>query len=303
MGDMEKPIYRHLADKKWRSYKRMVLMQRIEQMNIVPDIIPHIDPVVSTSLSFGRKRVQHGDFVLSNISERAPTLEIQPFDKGERLVTIAVVNPDIPDVGKDGFGYRCHFLACNIPISPTRTKVEFAKLDADRQVVMDWFPAFAQKGLPYQRMGIFVFEQGLYEDVGRQKAARKNVGKGIGEELDTLPSSISTNTDSETTADPLTSTLPVPPSATPTSQTSSTVLPMDSIRAQPRYTTRANFILRSFASKYNLHPVGVDLFRTQWDEGTAEVMQKAGVVGWDVEFRRKKVEPLPYKRLKAERYR
>lgn len=53
----------------------------------------------------------------------------------------------------------------------------------------------------------------------------------------------------------------------------------------------------------NSMPFGVHLFRTQWDDGTAGVMQRAGIPGWDVEFKRKRIDPLPYKRLKEERYR
>ena len=45
-GDMNKPIYRHLADLKWRSHSRQILMQRINQMDVVPDILPAVDPTV-----------------------------------------------------------------------------------------------------------------------------------------------------------------------------------------------------------------------------------------------------------------
>jgi len=38
------------------------------------------------------------------------------------------------------------------------------------------------------------------------------------------------------------------------------------------------------------------LFRTKWDEGTAGVMARAGIEGANVELKRVKVEPLPYKR-------
>ena len=263
---MTKPIYRHLADLSWRSYKRKLLIQRITQMTVVPDVLPAIDPIVSTSLSFGKKKVPHGDFVDSLISERAPDIVIQPYNPGERLVTIAVVNPDVPNVAKDGFDYRCHFLASNIRISPTDTFVSLGRLDPETQVILPWLPPYAQKGAPYQRMSVFVLEQPASE------------------------ASIATEPSDDTT-----------PTTTSSSRTHPLSLPP--IKASPRYTKRDNFILRSLVSKYRLHPVGVDLFRCRWDEGTQEVMQRAGVVGADVEFRRKRVEPLPYRRLKAERYR
>lgn len=252
-GDMTKPIYRHLADLKWRSYKRKILVQRITQMNVVPDVLPAVDPIYANTISFGprSKKIQHGDFVLSTLSEQAPTLHIQPFDKGKRLVTIAVVNPDVPDVEKDAFGARCHFLACNIEISPTDTLVKLGDLNTSTQVIQPWLPAFAQKGTPYQRMSIFILQQ---------------------------PASDDTTTVSQT-------------------------LDVPAIKEAGKYTERQSFLLRSFVDKYALKPVGVDLFRTLWDEGTADVMQRAGIVGWNVEFKRMKVEPLPYKRKSGERYR
>lgn len=285
-GDMNKPIYRHLSDLKWRTYKRKVLMQRITQMNVVPDILPHIDPIVSTSLSFGGKNIQHGDIVISSISEQAPVMEIQPYDKGDRYVTIAFVNPDVPNVSKDGFDYRCHFLASNIRISPTQTRVELANLDPETQIIQDWLPAYAQKGLPYQRMGIFILEQ---EEFAQDPA--------ILEETLSLQTKLATlyNVSAST---------PPNPAAEPAADSNlSSILPVPTIKSAGRYTARPGFILRSFSTKYNLKAVGVDMFRTQWDEGTAGVMQRADVPGWDVEFKRKRTEPLPYHRLKSERYR
>ena len=46
IGDMAKPIYRFLADRKWREYKRKIMVQRITQMNVVPDVVPTCDPVL-----------------------------------------------------------------------------------------------------------------------------------------------------------------------------------------------------------------------------------------------------------------
>jgi large subunit ribosomal protein L35 len=254
-GDMTKPIYRHLASKKWHAYKRLLLVQRITQMNVTPDVLPSIDPSVSTSLSFGKRKVPHGEIVDSRVSEIPPTLTIQPYDRGERLYTIAVIDPDIPNVTKDAFDYRCHFLAANIPISPTSTTVNFAALDRETQLLIPWLPPFSQKGLKYERLAIFILEQPRLD-----------------------------------------------PLAPVTSGQRSSELDVPGLK-RSRYAKRENFILRSLVGVKNLTPVGVDLFRTQWDEGTAGVMQRAGVVGWDVEFKRKRIEPLPYKRLGGGRYR
>lgn len=228
-------------------------MQRIEQMNVVPDVLPAIDPTVSTDIVFGTMKVQHGDIVPSKYSEMPPTIKIQPYDQGTRLVTLAVINADVPNVAKDAFDYRCHFLACNIPISPTQTVVNLAKLDKDSQIVLPWYPAFAQKGLDYQRLAICIMEQPANDD-------------------------------------------------TTSSGVRSQSLDVVAMKAG-KEAKRHNLTARAIVTRHRLQPVGIDLFRTKYDEHTAGVMERAGVAGADVEFKRKRIDPLPYKRMSTERYR
>ena len=134
-------------------------MQRVSQMYIVPDLLPHLDPTAEVKLGFGRHNVQPGDFVESQISEQPARLNVQVFDKGERLVSVAVVDPDVPDDEHDTFGSRCHFLAVNIPISPTSTSIQLAKLNETGNVVHSWLPPYAQKGSPYHRLAVFIVQQ------------------------------------------------------------------------------------------------------------------------------------------------
>ncbi len=55
---------------------------------------------------------------------------------------------------------------------------------------------------------------------------------------------------------------------------------------------RDGFNLRSFVSKTGVQPIGMSIFRSLWDEGTAGVMQRAGIEGADIEFKRKRVVAL-----------
>lgn len=247
---MNKPIYRHLADQKWRQYERRILMQRLETMHVVPDVLPSIDPTVATSIDFAH----HGEMVKSRESERPPVLQVQRYEKGEKLYTIAVINPDVPDVENDAFRSRAHFLACNIPLSPTKSTVRLGRLSMEKQVVIPWLPAYAQRGLPYQRMCVVVYEQ----------PAAEKPQPGSNE---------------------------VPPS-----------VPLD-VSVMKEKIDPERLDSRFLQSRHKLVPVGADMWRTQWDEGTAGVMKRAGVIGWDVEFKPKRIEPLPYRRLKGSRYR
>ena len=179
----------------------------------------------------------------SLISETAPRLNVQVFKKGERRVSIMVVDPDVPNVETDGFDSRCHFLAINIPISPTSTSVALSGLSEGTQVLRPWLPPHAQKGSPYHRMAIFVYEQ---------KDGRKLEAKTI--------ERISTGAQNE-------------------------------------------FRLSKFTRNFQDQPIGVHLFRTIWDENMAGVMQRAGIEGANMEFKRKRPEKLPYKKKDGARYR
>lgn len=71
LADMTKPVYRHLAEKKWRddgdldllvrrhplyyptvSILTSVQMERIHQMNVVPDVLPSLHPSLDLRLTF-----------------------------------------------------------------------------------------------------------------------------------------------------------------------------------------------------------------------------------------------------------
>ncbi|KAG5927967.1 hypothetical protein E4U42_001504 [Claviceps africana] len=171
LGDMNKPIYRALAEKKWRSYDYRLITQRIKQFSIVPDVLPKFEPTADVQLFFRQSKVAPGAVVDSLISERAPRLRVQVFDKGERLITVVVLDSDVPDVESDGFSKRCHYLAANVPLSPTDTSLPLSKVVAENQLAVPWLPAFSQKGAPYHRMGIFLLEQkpGQEVDVSKLK--------------------------------------------------------------------------------------------------------------------------------------
>ena len=202
-------------------------------MKVVPDVVPNCDPEVDIRMFFNRRPVSPGDYVDSAVSEHPMQLAVQSFARGERLLTIAVMDPDVPNVETDLFDSRCHFLATNISITPTTPHISFAEL-ADPHIVFPWLPPHAQKGSPYHRMSIVVLE---HKD-------------NIPIEKDVLAGMFS----------------------------------------------RETLKIRSLLTRYAFKPIGAALFRTKWDDSMAEVMARAGLEGANVELKRKKVEPLPYKR-------
>ena len=206
--------------------------QRITQMAVVPDILSHLDLTADVRLGFKRHNVQPGDVVDSRVSEIPPKLSVQVFDKGERMVSVVVIDPDVPDLDNDSFYHRCHYFAANVPISPTSTSVPLSFLSPESQVLLPWLPPHAQKGSPYHRLAVLVLQQ--------------------------------------------------PPGE-------AAMLPMR------HDLDRERFNIRSYQNTYHLKPIGAFLFRTQWDEGTAEVMARVGLPGADIELKRRRIEPLKKK--------
>jgi large subunit ribosomal protein L35 len=89
---MQKPVYRFLLNRKWREYRRPILMQRLTQMHVVPDLLPQIDPVVDVQVRFQGKDVQPGAYVESLQSETPPTFKVFAFEAGQMLCTVAIVD-------------------------------------------------------------------------------------------------------------------------------------------------------------------------------------------------------------------
>lgn len=226
---MSKPIYRYLADKKWRSFQRLMIVQRINQLNIVPDVLPHFEPTAEVKMAFRTRPVQPGEFIDSRVSEVPPRLQVQAFDKGERLVTIVVVDSDVPLLENDNFTTRCHYLAMNIPLSPSETSLPLS-FATEKQLVHSWLPPFAQMGSPYHRYSVFVLEQ-------------------------------------------------------PADKT------FDIAEMQSKV-LRDGFKLRSFVDKFHVKPIGMNIFRSIWDEGTAGVMNRNGIEGANVQFKRFRIPAL-----------
>ncbi|KAK3945055.1 phosphatidylethanolamine-binding protein [Diplogelasinospora grovesii] len=243
MGDMNKPIYRYLAENRWRGMDYKIITQRIEQFNVVPDILPKFDPTMDVQLSFRGSKAAPGTILDSRLTETPPTLRMQVFDAGERLLSVVVMDADVPDPMSDGFKRRCHFLAANIPWDPTKKTLSLHRFGAtptgaaptpstsEGDLAVPWLPAFAQKGSPYHRMNVFVLEQSGPLDTAKLKELYDGAG-------------------------------------------------------------RDSFSIKSFRDKFNARPVGFNLFRSVWDEGTAGVMQRHGIPGADVEFKRQRVYSL-----------
>ena len=263
-GDLSRPIYRHLAKQKWLSRRYLILKQRLSQMHVYPDVLAPFEIQYDVGVSFGRKEIEPGVFVHSAMSEQPPRLYIQPFDKGERYVSVIIMDPDVPNIETDSFDQRCHFMAVNVPIGPTNTRVSITELmgaiDMEKKgegesyeskeqetaiveqpkrkagdVIHPWLPPYVQKGSPYHRFCVIVLQHNRQLDPSTVKE---------GSQFDKPEKDVNVN---------------------------------------------------SIRKKFGMRPVGGFLWRTGWDSGTDALMERLGTQGISEELKRKRIEPLPYK--------
>ncbi|ORY71956.1 phosphatidylethanolamine-binding protein [Pseudomassariella vexata] len=159
LGDMNKPIYRFLAQRKWKGYPFRHVTQRIQQLNIVPDVLPKFEPTADVQLFFRRTKVETGEILNSLKTEVPPRLKVQVFDAGERLVSVVVMDSDVPNAETDSFERRCHYLAANVPIAPAQQSLPLGRVNQKTQLAVPYLPAFSQKGAPYHRLSVWVLQQ------------------------------------------------------------------------------------------------------------------------------------------------
>lgn len=254
LGDLSKPIYRHFAHEKWLSMSYKILAQRVKQFHIVPDVFAKFDPQMDVQLSFRGYKINPGETVDSLVSEAPPNLRVQVFDNKERLVTVVVLDSDVPYTEKDAFGSRLHFMAANVPLSCATKNISLGRLskaDANKEgekegeqeggqhLAVPWLPPTSQEGAPYHRLSVWILEQ---KDGQR----------------------------------------------------------LDVAKLREAYSGRDSFNLRAFRGDHKVSPFGFNIFRTEWDEGTPKVMERHGIPGAEVVFRRKRVHSLqPPKKLRG----
>lgn len=102
--DMSKPYYRYLAEKDFlRGGRKDKLLERLHQMNVVPDVVPPFTPSVELVLDFPKdeqaegesavRPVIAGSFVRPGLSFDKPSIGIKIFDGRESLYSLLIVDP------------------------------------------------------------------------------------------------------------------------------------------------------------------------------------------------------------------
>ncbi|KAG0173172.1 hypothetical protein DFQ28_010853 [Apophysomyces sp. BC1034] len=154
--DMAQPVYRYLTQKQFEKAPRSQLLERVTQMNVIPDLVaPGFDPKVQINIHLGEEEqpVEPGVFVKPEKTVNVPKINVSNFHTDTRLYTLMFVDPDSPDVVNQSYQQHCHWLITNVPLSATQSIV------AGGDTVLDYVPPHPQKGTKYHRYTLIAYEQ------------------------------------------------------------------------------------------------------------------------------------------------
>ncbi|KPV74569.1 uncharacterized protein RHOBADRAFT_45059 [Rhodotorula graminis WP1] len=156
-GDFSKPVYRHLAERAWRNDGDLaILMQRVTQMHVTPDLLPEIKPVADVRLTVAGSTIEPGSYTKPADTRQALDVSVQVYHAEERLYTLLVVDPDVPDEFNQTFSTFAHLLIPNIPLSATSSSpLDLSSLSS----TLSYVPPHPQNGTPYHRYTVLLLEQ------------------------------------------------------------------------------------------------------------------------------------------------
>ncbi|GAA5908745.1 hypothetical protein JCM6882_008194 [Rhodosporidiobolus microsporus] len=156
-GDLSKPVYRQLAQRAWRTQGDLaILMQRVTQMHVTPDLLPSISPVADVRIHVGGEAIEPGSFAKPGQTREGIEVSAQVYHPEERLYTLLVVDPDVPDEANQSFTSFAHLLIPNISLSaasPSTLPLSSAPS------TLPFVPPHPQNGTPYHRYTVLLLEQ------------------------------------------------------------------------------------------------------------------------------------------------
>jgi large subunit ribosomal protein L35 len=169
MADMTKTVHRHLLEQRWREDGPLdLLMERIHQMHVVPDVIgsfhPSLDLRLVTPGNCGTTEryrsdkplpVEPGVYLLPQQTRVPPRLYPVVYHDETRLYTLLMVDPDVPDEANQTYQTYVHWLKPNIPLSALSSSAQLANLNTHTPYI----PPHPQRGTSYHRYTTLLLPQ------------------------------------------------------------------------------------------------------------------------------------------------
>ncbi|KAK9365542.1 phosphatidylethanolamine-binding protein [Lipomyces kononenkoae] len=171
-SDMKFPVYRYLARQKWEQDDRLLLMDRLESMKVIPDTLATFYPRVDLKVRFpgtSTHWIDPGRIMSTGVTALAPEFSIQIFEDKTKLYTIVILDPDTPDLENDSYKTTLHYILADVKISGNEPLVDKSLA---RELV-PYLPPHPEKNSGFHRYVVWAFEQ----PGGERLAVQQRKGK------------------------------------------------------------------------------------------------------------------------------
>ncbi|KAJ2546947.1 mitochondrial 54S ribosomal protein YmL35 [Coemansia sp. RSA 1933] len=176
--DLNRPVYEHLKRNEWLGRPLEVLMQRLLQMFVLPDMLdPRVVGTPESQLNVnmpGCAVLEPGSKIKPAEALKQPELGLVTFHDDTRKHTLLMVDLDEPFEEEQSFREQFHWVVADVPFSKMQTK---AAIDDKANVLIPYIPPHPAKGTPTHRYVFAVFEQGAggQESLGTVDVSRDMV--------------------------------------------------------------------------------------------------------------------------------
>ncbi|KAJ1662388.1 mitochondrial 54S ribosomal protein YmL35 [Coemansia sp. RSA 1813] len=176
--DLNRPVYEYLKENEWLGRPLEILMQRLLQMFVLPDMLDPRDvgtPESQLNVSMpGSSVLEPGSIIDPAEALQQPEIELVTFHDDTRHHTLLMVDLDEPFEEQQSFREQLHWAVADVPFSKMQSK---AVTDDKANVLLPYIPPHPAKGTPTHRYVLAVFEQGKggREQLGTVDISRNTV--------------------------------------------------------------------------------------------------------------------------------
>ncbi|KAJ1831463.1 mitochondrial 54S ribosomal protein YmL35 [Coemansia sp. RSA 2711] len=158
--DLSQPVYQHLKREAWRGRPLEILMQRLLQMYVLPDMLdPRVVGTPESQLHIslgGQPAIEPGSAVDPADARAPPAVELVTFDETPRLHTLAMLDLDAPCEAEQTFREQFHWIVSNLSFSLGASKADVAS----GTELLAYVPPHPAHGTPAHRYVVVALEQG-----------------------------------------------------------------------------------------------------------------------------------------------
>ncbi|KAK9712213.1 mitochondrial 54S ribosomal protein YmL35 [Basidiobolus ranarum] len=153
--DMKVPIYRHLKKIQFKQGPLSTLMERITQMNVIPDLLEtSTKPSVDMEIKYPETGVFEPGLILEakKVYEK-PEIAVTNFHEDTKLYTLLMIDPDHPNQEFASYQEKCHWLMTNIPLNMVDNVINKG------DTILEYLPPHPAKGTKKHRFTFMLLEQ------------------------------------------------------------------------------------------------------------------------------------------------